>query len=57
MASVVKSIIDGVKEKGLGGFFRHLKNEGYLRCLPDGNLLVGKQQLREAKLQAINRLL
>jgi F0F1-type ATP synthase membrane subunit a len=30
MASVVKSIIEGVKEKGLGGFFRHLKNEGYL---------------------------
>ncbi|RHN38834.1 putative NADH:ubiquinone reductase (H(+)-translocating) [Medicago truncatula] len=41
-SSVVKSILNTVKEKGLGGFFRHLKDEGYLRCLPDGNLLQTK---------------
>ncbi|CAI8608314.1 unnamed protein product [Vicia faba] len=41
-SSVVKSIISTVREKGLGGFFRYLKDEGYRRCLPDGNLLQTK---------------
>ncbi|KAF3683702.1 putative NADH dehydrogenase [ubiquinone] 1 alpha subcomplex subunit 12, partial [Capsicum annuum] len=42
MASVVRSIFQSIKEKGIGNFVRELKQEGYLRCLPDGNLLQTK---------------
>ncbi|OIW11140.1 hypothetical protein TanjilG_22947 [Lupinus angustifolius] len=30
MTTVVKSIVSSIKEKGFGGFFRYLKDEGYL---------------------------
>ncbi|CAM8992164.1 hypothetical protein QQ045_006599 [Rhodiola kirilowii] len=42
MTAVVKGALKLIKEKGLGGFWREIKNEGYLRCLPDGNLLQTK---------------
>ncbi|KAB1205532.1 putative NADH dehydrogenase [ubiquinone] 1 alpha subcomplex subunit 12 [Morella rubra] len=38
MASVVKNALKAIKEKGLGTFFRELKEEGYTKCLLDGNL-------------------
>eukprot|EP00256_Glycine_max_P066630 XP_025981225.1 agamous-like MADS-box protein AGL5 isoform X4 [Glycine max] len=40
MASVVKNELKSVREKGFGAFLRELKDGGYLRCLPDGNLFV-----------------
>ncbi|RVW41725.1 putative NADH dehydrogenase [ubiquinone] 1 alpha subcomplex subunit 12 [Vitis vinifera] len=39
MASVLKSALQVIRERGLGGFRRMLQEEGYLRCLADGNLL------------------
>ncbi|KAL2921478.1 putative NADH dehydrogenase [ubiquinone] 1 alpha subcomplex subunit 12 [Bienertia sinuspersici] len=42
MASIVRSSFKAIKEKGLGNFFRELREEGFLRCLPDGNLLQTK---------------
>ena len=42
MASVLRSVMKSIREKGLGGFIRELKDEGYLRYLPDGNLLQTK---------------
>ncbi|XP_022643154.1 probable NADH dehydrogenase [ubiquinone] 1 alpha subcomplex subunit 12 [Vigna radiata var. radiata] len=42
MASVVKNVLKSIREKGFGTFLRELKDEGYLRCLPDGNLLQTK---------------
>ncbi|XP_022996140.1 probable NADH dehydrogenase [ubiquinone] 1 alpha subcomplex subunit 12 [Cucurbita maxima] len=42
MASVVRGIVKSIKDKGIGTFWRELKEEGYLKCLPDGNLLQTK---------------
>ncbi|CAN4089395.1 unnamed protein product [Withania somnifera] len=42
MASVMRSIFQSIKEKGIGNFVKELRQEGYLRCLPDGNLLQTK---------------
>ncbi|KAG6579672.1 putative NADH dehydrogenase [ubiquinone] 1 alpha subcomplex subunit 12, partial [Cucurbita argyrosperma subsp. sororia] len=42
MASVVRGILKSIKDKGIGTFLRDLKEEGYLKCLPDGNLLQTK---------------
>ncbi|MED6218046.1 hypothetical protein PIB30_023428 [Stylosanthes scabra] len=41
-SSVVKNVMKSIREKGFGAFLRELKDEGYLRCLPDGNLLQTK---------------
>lgn len=30
MASVVRGVLKAIKEKGVGGFFRDVRNEGYL---------------------------
>ncbi|KAL0720025.1 hypothetical protein Bca4012_069349 [Brassica carinata] len=40
--TVAKSALEAVREKGLGGFLRMIREEGFLRCLPDGNLLQTK---------------
>ncbi|KAL5568220.1 hypothetical protein UlMin_024795 [Ulmus minor] len=42
MASVVRSVLKAIKEKGVGNFLRDLREDGYLKCLPDGNLLQTK---------------
>ncbi|CAI0556021.1 unnamed protein product [Linum tenue] len=42
MASVVKGVVNAIKEKGVGGFLRELRGEGYLKCILDGNLLQTK---------------
>uniref|UniRef100_A0A1D1YW74 NADH dehydrogenase [ubiquinone] 1 alpha subcomplex subunit 12 n=1 Tax=Anthurium amnicola TaxID=1678845 RepID=A0A1D1YW74_9ARAE len=42
MASVVKGALRAIREKGIRGVLREMKEEGYLRCLPDGNLLKTK---------------
>lgn len=41
-SSVLKSALNSIREKGLGTFLRELKAEGFLRCLPDGNILQTK---------------
>ncbi|RDY14073.1 putative NADH dehydrogenase [ubiquinone] 1 alpha subcomplex subunit 12 [Mucuna pruriens] len=55
MASVVKNVIKSVREKGFGAFLRELKDEGYLRCLPDGNLLQTKIQNIGATLVGVDK--
>ncbi|KAG2318260.1 hypothetical protein Bca52824_021382 [Brassica carinata] len=40
--TVAKSALETIREKGLGGFLRMIREEGFLRCLPDGNLLQTK---------------
>lgn len=42
MASVVRSAFKAIKEKGIGNFIKDLKEDGFLKCLPDGNLLQTK---------------
>ncbi|KAI3503733.1 hypothetical protein L2E82_44704 [Cichorium intybus] len=42
MASVVKNVLKGIREKGLVSFARELREEGFLNCLSDGNLLQTK---------------
>ncbi|KAG6510530.1 probable NADH dehydrogenase [ubiquinone] 1 alpha subcomplex subunit 12 [Zingiber officinale] len=42
MASLVRGILSTIKEKGVGGFIKHLRDEGYTKCLLDGNLLQTK---------------
>ncbi|KAI5657411.1 hypothetical protein M9H77_26204 [Catharanthus roseus] len=42
MASLVRSVLRSIKEKGLGNFARELRDEGYLNCIFDGNLLQTK---------------
>ncbi|KAK3403659.1 hypothetical protein EUGRSUZ_K00090 [Eucalyptus grandis] len=42
MAAILRGALKGIKEKGLGNFLRDLKEEGYLKCLADGNLLQTK---------------
>ncbi|KAK4789392.1 hypothetical protein SAY86_020711 [Trapa natans] len=42
MASVVRGALKAIKEKGFGNFLRELKEEGYTKCLLDGNLLQTK---------------
>ncbi|KAI3411302.1 NADH dehydrogenase [ubiquinone] 1 alpha subcomplex subunit 12 [Psidium guajava] len=42
MASILRGVLKGIKERGLGNFLRELKGEGYLNCLADGNLLQTK---------------
>ncbi|KAJ6795735.1 NADH-ubiquinone oxidoreductase subunit B17.2 isoform X1 [Iris pallida] len=41
-SSVIRGIFKSIKEKGVSKFFRDLKDEGYLKCLGDGNLLQTK---------------
>ncbi|KAL8200223.1 hypothetical protein R6Q57_011571 [Mikania cordata] len=42
MASVVKNVLNGIRERGLLNFARDLRQEGFLNCLTDGNLLQTK---------------
>ncbi|KAJ3689525.1 hypothetical protein LUZ61_018689 [Rhynchospora tenuis] len=42
MAAVVRGVFKAIKEKGIGGFFRDVRDEGYLNCIFDGNLLQTK---------------
>ncbi|PKI39486.1 probable NADH dehydrogenase [ubiquinone] 1 alpha subcomplex subunit 12 isoform X1 [Punica granatum] len=42
MASVVRGAMKAIREKGLGNFLRELKEDGYAKCLLDGNLLQTK---------------
>ncbi|PWA99008.1 NADH:ubiquinone oxidoreductase, 17.2kDa subunit [Artemisia annua] len=41
-SSVVKSVLNSIKERGLLNFARELRQEGFLNCLTDGNLLQTK---------------
>lgn len=41
-STVVKEAFKAIREKGLGTFLRQLREEGYLKCLADGNLLQTK---------------
>ncbi|OMO71147.1 NADH:ubiquinone oxidoreductase, 17.2kDa subunit [Corchorus capsularis] len=41
-STVVKSALKAIREKGLRNFFRELKEEGYTKCIFDGNLLQTK---------------
>ncbi|KAM3730586.1 hypothetical protein ACB098_12G098200 [Castanea mollissima] len=41
-STVVKYVLQSIKEKGLRGFYRELKDEGFVKCLGDGNLLQTK---------------
>uniref|UniRef100_A0A0E0BE93 NADH dehydrogenase [ubiquinone] 1 alpha subcomplex subunit 12 n=1 Tax=Oryza glumipatula TaxID=40148 RepID=A0A0E0BE93_9ORYZ len=42
MAAVVRGVLNGIREKGLSNFLRHARDEGYFKCLLDGNLLQTK---------------
>jgi len=42
MAAVVRGVLRGIKEKGLANFLRDAREEGYLNCILDGNLLQTK---------------
>ncbi|KAK8947836.1 putative NADH dehydrogenase [ubiquinone] 1 alpha subcomplex subunit 12 [Platanthera guangdongensis] len=42
MASVVRGVLKAIKEKGILNFAKHLKEDGYLNCIFDGNLLQTK---------------
>ncbi|KAK3157270.1 hypothetical protein QOZ80_2AG0118560 [Eleusine coracana subsp. coracana] len=42
MAAVVRGVLRGIKEKGLSNFIRDVREEGYFKCLLDGNLLQTK---------------
>uniref|UniRef100_B6U8M3 NADH dehydrogenase [ubiquinone] 1 alpha subcomplex subunit 12 n=1 Tax=Zea mays TaxID=4577 RepID=B6U8M3_MAIZE len=42
MAAVVRGVLRGIKEKGLTNFIRDVRDEGYFKCLLDGNLLQTK---------------
>ncbi|KAL7611210.1 probable NADH dehydrogenase [ubiquinone] 1 alpha subcomplex subunit 12 [Lactuca sativa] len=42
MASVVRNVLKSIREKGLVSFARELREEGFLNCLSDGNLLQTK---------------
>jgi len=56
MASkVVKYVLQSIKEKGLRGFYRELKDEGYVKCLSDGNLLQTKIQNLKGNLVGIDK--
>ncbi|GMN44189.1 hypothetical protein TIFTF001_013389 [Ficus carica] len=55
MASVVKSAFRAIREKGVSNFLRELRDEGYLRCLPDGNLLQTKIHNIGAKLVGVDK--
>ncbi|KAK6926152.1 NADH dehydrogenase [ubiquinone] 1 alpha subcomplex subunit 12 [Dillenia turbinata] len=41
-STVVKNVIKAIREKGVGAFLRELKEEGYTKCIFDGNLLQTK---------------
>lgn len=55
MASIVRSVFKSIKEKGLGTFLRELRQEGYLNCLADGNLLQTKIHNIGAKLVGVDQ--
>ncbi|KAL6133435.1 hypothetical protein ACLB2K_065670 [Fragaria x ananassa] len=56
MTTVVKSIVQEIKEKGLGNFLRQAREEGYLKCLHDGNLLQTKIHNIGAKLVGVDKV-
>ncbi|CAI9087049.1 OLC1v1021015C3 [Oldenlandia corymbosa var. corymbosa] len=55
MAGVVRNALKSIREKGLRNFFGELKEEGYLKCLLDGNLLQTKMQNIGATLVGIDK--
>ncbi|XP_021752091.1 probable NADH dehydrogenase [ubiquinone] 1 alpha subcomplex subunit 12 [Chenopodium quinoa] len=55
MASIVRNTFKAIKEKGLGNFLREFREEGYLRCLPDGNLLQTKIHNLGAKVVGVDQ--
>ncbi|THG05431.1 hypothetical protein TEA_011825 [Camellia sinensis var. sinensis] len=50
MASLLKSALKSIRERGLGNFLRELREEGYLSCLADGNLLRKEGRCRDGAL-------
>lgn len=42
MASVLRSAMKMVKEKGIANFWKEIKEEGFLNCIVDGNLMETK---------------
>ncbi|KAI9157355.1 hypothetical protein LWI28_021179 [Acer negundo] len=54
-STVVKSALKAIRERGLGTFLRGLKEEGYFRCLPDGNLLQTKLHNIGANLVGVDK--
>lgn len=42
MAAVARGVWNGIREKGLSNFLRYARDEGYFKCLLDGNLLQTK---------------
>eukprot|EP00252_Welwitschia_mirabilis_P017704 TRINITY_DN39235_c0_g1_i1.p1 TRINITY_DN39235_c0_g1~~TRINITY_DN39235_c0_g1_i1.p1 ORF type:complete len:164 (-),score=28.80 TRINITY_DN39235_c0_g1_i1:157-648(-) len=42
MSSIVRSVLKTVREKGISNALKEMKQEGYLKCILDGNLLATK---------------
>ncbi|KAL6508224.1 hypothetical protein OROHE_021766 [Orobanche hederae] len=59
MASVVKGAVNLIREKGIGGFFRELRAEGYLDkwILDNGDVIVGVNNYGEADIELSNDIL
>ncbi|XP_009777284.1 putative NADH dehydrogenase [ubiquinone] 1 alpha subcomplex subunit 12 [Nicotiana tabacum] len=56
MASVVRGIFKSIREKGIGNFLREVREEGYLNCLTDGNLLQTKIHNIGATLVGVDKI-
>ncbi|KAG8092693.1 hypothetical protein GUJ93_ZPchr0012g20014 [Zizania palustris] len=56
MAAVVRGVWNGIKEKGLSNFLRHTRDEGYFKCIFDGNLRQTKIHNIGATLVGVDKL-
>ncbi|KAL5724677.1 hypothetical protein ACHQM5_007904 [Ranunculus cassubicifolius] len=55
LMKMAKSALSAIREKGIGNVLRELKQEGFLRCLPDGNLLQTKMHNIGATLVGVDK--
>ncbi|KVH88777.1 probable NADH dehydrogenase [ubiquinone] 1 alpha subcomplex subunit 12 isoform X2 [Cynara cardunculus var. scolymus] len=56
MASVVKNILKSIRERGIVNFARDLREDGFLNCLTDGNLLQTKIHNIGATLVGVDKI-
>ncbi|KAL6291810.1 hypothetical protein ACE6H2_009320 [Prunus campanulata] len=56
MATVVKSVVKAIRERGLRTFLKELKEDGYANCIFDGNLLQTKIHNIGARLVGVDKI-
>ncbi|KAM1021146.1 hypothetical protein ACFX2J_042091 [Malus domestica] len=56
MATVVKSVVKAIRERGLRSYLKELKEDGFLNCIFDGNLTQTKIHNIGARLVGVDQI-